>query len=120
MQILVVDDDLDTCDLIAACLRTHGHAVLVADGAAAALAAVDRHGMPEAAVLRVTLPGTDGITLLHRLRQRVPALPALFLTAFWDSVNLARIPDGGVGCLPKPFTGADLFRAVGQLSAAAA
>ncbi|WP_165449381.1 response regulator [Krasilnikovia cinnamomea] len=117
MQMLVVDDDLHVQDLMAACLRTHGHTVLVADGAAAALAAVDRHGMPEAVVLDVTRPDADGVTLLHRLRQRVPGLPALLLTWSWKPADLAPVPPGNVGFLAKPFTYADLFRAVGELSA---
>ncbi|GAB1688973.1 response regulator [Krasilnikovia sp. M28-CT-15] len=117
MQMLVVDDDVELRDVIAACLRSHGHSVLLADSADDAIAAVDRHGMPEAVVLET---GSDGDTLLHRLRQRVPNLPALVLTGLRNPADLARITSGRVGCLAKPFTGAELFRAVGKLSAAVA
>ncbi|BFU43245.1 response regulator [Krasilnikovia sp. MM14-A1004] len=119
MQMLVVDDDLDVQDMMAACLRTNGHTVLVADDAADALAEVERHGMPDAVVLNVAMPGTDGITLLHQLRQRVPNLPALFITGFWNSADHIRVSSGSVGCLSKPFTCADMFQAVRELSATA-
>ncbi|BFU47830.1 hypothetical protein KRMM14A1004_60670 [Krasilnikovia sp. MM14-A1004] len=50
MRVLVVDDEVDIRDLMAYWLRAVGHDMVAVSGTAAALAAVDDTGMPEAAV----------------------------------------------------------------------
>ncbi|GAA2350708.1 response regulator [Dactylosporangium salmoneum] len=109
-RLLVVDDEQDVRDLIVKRLRTDGHDVLAAENGAAALAAVARHGLPEAAILDVDLPGMDGIELLARLRRHRADLPAMFLTVLWDGEVLARALATGALYVRKPFT-AETLRA---------
>ena len=111
-RVLVVDDDGDLCDLITQWLRADGHEVLAADGGSAALAALQRHGMPDVAVLDVDMPGMDGVQLLGELRARHPQLPALFLTVLWTGPDVARMRAAGAVYLPKPCTAARLRLAV--------
>lgn len=103
-RILVVDDEQDVLELIVKRLRTDGHEVLAAGSGAEALAAVARHGLPEAAILDVDLPGMDGVELLERLRLIRADLPAMFLTVVWDGTTLARMRASGALYMRKPFT----------------
>ena len=116
-RLLVVDDERDMCDLLVHRLGAAGHEVLAADSAAAALALVERHGMPQAAILDVDMPGTDGFALLKRLRELRPGLPALFVTVLWGGDVHARITAMGADHLAKPFTGAQLHAGVQRILA---
>ncbi|MER7280222.1 response regulator [Dactylosporangium sp. NPDC000244] len=109
-RLLVVDDEPDVRDLIVKRLTADGHDVLAAENGAAALATVAEHGLPEAAILDVDLPGMDGIELLHRLRAARADLPAMFLTVLWDGAVAARARETGAEYVRKPFT-ADALRA---------
>ncbi|PPK65463.1 response regulator [Actinokineospora auranticolor] len=115
-RVLVVDDDEDVRDLVARWLRADGHDVLAVDGGALALAAIERHGLPQVAVLDVDMPGMDGVDLLRQLRRADRYLPALFITVLWSGLDLARMRDAGAAYLPKPFTGMGLCAAVRRLA----
>jgi DNA-binding response OmpR family regulator len=80
MRILIIEDDLLLGDGLHSGLRSLGFApdwVHEASQAWPALCSEDY----AAAVLDVGLPGEDGISLLHRLRQQQRTLPVLILTA---------------------------------------
>ncbi|HYN98019.1 MAG TPA: response regulator [Pilimelia sp.] len=107
-RVLVVDDEPDVRDLIVRRLRADGHDVTTADNAPGALAAVAIHGLPDAAVLDVDLPGMDGVALLAELRRLRPDLPAVFLTVLWSGDDVARMRLAGGIYVAKPFTAASL------------
>jgi two-component system OmpR family response regulator len=114
-RLLVVDDEQDILDLVVKRLRQDGHAVESAESGPAALVHVQRHGMPDAAVLDIDMPGMDGFGLLTRLRELRPALPAMFLTVLWHDDVHSRIRLAGVGYLAKPFAAADLAAKVREM-----
>jgi two-component system, OmpR family, response regulator QseB len=60
-------------------------------------------------VLDLGLPGIDGLTVLQRLRERLPTLPVLILTAR-DGVEdrVAGLNAGADDYLTKPFNGEEL------------
>jgi DNA-binding response OmpR family regulator len=101
---LVVDDEPDLTDVVAAALRSEGWEVRTAANGAQALEAA-RAFRPDAVVLDWMLPDTDGITLLRRLRADLPAVCVLFLTAR-DAVEdrIAGITAGGDDYVTKPFS----------------
>lgn len=71
--------------------------------------ALQQRGDYDALVLDLGLPGMDGLTVLQRLRERDPRLPALILTArdsLDDRVRLLRA--GADDFLAKPFELAEL------------
>jgi PAS domain S-box-containing protein len=79
-QILIVDDNEDAAELLAALLRKHGHNVVIANDPVKALEAV-RANIPDVAFLDIGLPVMDGYELAAHLRtelgQRCPKLIAV-------------------------------------------
>ncbi|MEU1123315.1 response regulator transcription factor [Streptomyces sp. NPDC005899] len=104
VRVLVVDDEAPLAELLSMALRYEGWEVRSAgDGAGAVRAARDFR--PDAVVLDVMLPDTDGLAVLGRLRRELSDVPVLFLTAR-DSVEdrIAGLTAGGDDYVTKPFS----------------
>ncbi|MFH8591421.1 response regulator transcription factor [Streptomyces rimosus] len=103
-RVLVVDDERDLTDVLAAALRAEGCEVRTAADGTSALetAAAFR---PDAVVLDWMLPDIDGLAVLRGLRDRAPGLCVLFLTAR-DAVEdrIAGITAGSDDYVTKPFS----------------
>jgi two-component system OmpR family response regulator len=101
---LVVDDDPDLAEVLSGALRYEGWQVRAAADGAAALAAA-RDLQPDAVVLDVMLPDTDGFTVLRELHTVRPGVCVRFLTAR-DAVEdrIAGITAGGDDYVTKPFS----------------
>ncbi|MFC0039605.1 response regulator transcription factor [Actinomadura rayongensis] len=104
VRVLVVDDEPDIRDVLVRVLRAEGWAVAEAADGTAALAAA-RDVRPDAVILDVMLPDTDGFAVLRDLRARAPEICVLFLTAR-DTVEdrVAGITAGGDDYVTKPFS----------------
>ncbi len=81
MKILVVDDEAEVCNLIAAGFRHKGHSVEVAYGGEEALRKLTGETIYDAMVLDLRMPGVDGIGVLQR-RAEFPATEIFVLTAY--------------------------------------
>jgi two-component system OmpR family response regulator len=114
-RLLVVDDERDILDLLVRRLREDGHDVLSADSGDTALSLVREHGVPDAVVLDIDMPGLDGFELLASLRGIDPALKAVFVTALWADDVTGRIREQAALHVAKPFTGAGLKAAVREV-----
>jgi len=68
-RVLIIEDNRDTADSLAAFLRQRGHGVGVAYDGDAGLAAIERQ-RPEVVICDIGLPGTDGYRLAQRIRRR--------------------------------------------------
>ncbi|MFF4246133.1 response regulator transcription factor [Streptomyces sp. NPDC001822] len=104
VRVLVVDDEAPLAELLSMALRYEGWEVRSAgDGAGAVRAARDFR--PDAVVLDVMLPDTDGRAVLGRLRRELSDVPVLFLTAR-DAVEdrIAGLTAGGDDYVTKPFS----------------
>jgi two-component system, OmpR family, response regulator len=103
-RVLVVDDEPSLAELLARVLRYEGWEVETAATGAAAIATA-RTFAPDAVVLDVMLPDTDGLHVLASLRADNPSVCVLFLTAR-DSVEdrVAGITAGGDDYVTKPFS----------------
>ena len=112
MRFLVVDDEPDTLLLVQANVRAWGHECQVAGTAEEAMARLqDASTAPEVLLLDVAMPGTDGPTLLRRLRQTGAEPPVVVLLSAVAPEELEVIArELGVDWLSKPFT-AEGFRA---------
>jgi CheY-like chemotaxis protein len=95
-RILVVDDNQDAADSLAALLRRSGFEVEVSFDGHSALEKAEHFG-PTACVLDIRMPGMDGYELARRLRERMPELPPMLatLTAFGGGDHLERAADAG-------------------------
>src|SRR6266849_9337349 len=79
-QLLVVEDEPNILELLAASLRYAGFEVIIAAAGTEAIQAAQRH-RPDLIVLDVMLPDMDGFDVLHRLRGSGTRTPVVFLTA---------------------------------------
>jgi signal transduction histidine kinase/CheY-like chemotaxis protein len=85
LRILVVDDNADGADALAAALQCDGHDTLVAyDGPSALEQAPHFH--PQVALLDLSMPGMDGFELARCLRQCHPP-PALVAMTGWGTAT---------------------------------
>jgi CheY-like chemotaxis protein len=110
-HVLVVDDEPDIRSLLATRIRRLGWTVHTAGTGEEALAATAA-AAPALVVLDVLLPGIDGWETLRRLRAD-PALagvPVLVVSICDPHADVAAL--GVAGYLVKPFTAADVERAV--------
>ncbi|HWU76279.1 MAG TPA: sigma-54 dependent transcriptional regulator [Rhodanobacter sp.] len=90
--ILLVDDQADVREALRMLLKSEGIGSVGVNGPATALAAVERQAFDGALIdlnyTRDTTSGEEGLALLDQLRQRVPELPVVVMTA-WGNVPLA-------------------------------
>ena len=106
-RVLLVEDEPVLRETVASGLEAAGFVVLAAADGRDLDGAVARF-RPDAAVLDISLPGPDGLTLARRLRERGDAA-IVFVTAR-DAVadRLAGFAVGGDDYLVKPFVLAEL------------
>ena len=108
-QLLIAEDDELLRDALQTQLTQAGHAVAVAEDGQVALDMMTRSAY-DALVLDLGLPKIDGLEVLRRLRERLPALPVLVLTAR-DGVEdrVAGLNAGADDYLTKPFSREELL-----------
>lgn len=99
--VLLVDDDLELCEMLTEYLTMEGFAVETAhDGEAGVARAAERQC--DVVVLDVMLPRLSGFEALRRIRQS-SAVPVLMLTAKGDEVDrIVGLEMGADDYLPKP------------------
>lgn len=115
LNILLIEDDARSAELVRAGLAPEGHAITIApDGRTGLL----RAGGEEWDVVIVDrmLPGLDGLGLLRMLRGAGIATPVLFLTALGGvDDRVAGLRAGGDDYLVKPFAIAELSARIAAL-----
>ncbi len=113
-RVVVVDDDEDSAELVAALLATRGHTARIALSAAAALALLEAE-QPDVVVLDVGLPDMDGLALARLIRERFGAkLRLVALTGYSGESQQAVAREAGVDAfLVKPVRVSQLDTAVG-------
>jgi two-component system response regulator CpxR len=107
-RLLLIDDDVELCELVTEYLQPEGFDVdVVHDG---------RQGMEQAVggkyalvILDVMMPGLSGFDVLRSIRGRSP-IPVLMLTARGDDVDrIVGLEIGADDYLPKPFNPRELI-----------
>jgi len=103
--VLVVDDEADNRRILEYMLQRDGYTVLCAPSGRQALKLYAEHQI-DLALLDLSMPEMDGITLLKRLRQEDPNLQAIVVTAH-GSVERAveAMKAGALDFLTKPVRG---------------
>jgi two-component system, cell cycle sensor histidine kinase and response regulator CckA len=112
--ILIVEDEEGVRSLAARALRSHGYTVIEAAAPGDAISTCQRYGQPIHLVLAdVILPRTTGREVVERLRTIRPDLGVLYMSAYTASAVVRHgVIASDVAFLQKPFTTADLARAV--------
>ena len=106
-QLLIVDDDVELCTMLAEYLEPEGFAVDTAGSAPHALERLGRGGL-DLVVLDVMLPGLSGFEVLRRIRA-VSRVPVLMLTARGEEVDrVVGLEMGAEDYLAKPFSPREL------------
>ncbi len=107
-KVLIVDDDVELCDLVAEYLTPEGFSVeAVHNGEQGLKRALS--GEHVLVVLDVMLPGMNGVDLLRKLRAE-SRVPVLILTARGDDVDrIVGLEIGADDYLPKPFNPRELL-----------
>lgn len=117
IKVMVVEDNDDARDMVAAILEVQGAEVETAACAKDALLLLDRW-RPDVLLSDIGLPDCDGYALLRDIHARVPGLPAAAVTAYTSGEDAQRATDAGfVLHLGKPVTAQKLANAVKQLAA---
>jgi DNA-binding response OmpR family regulator len=106
-QLLVIDDDMDLCELVAEYLEPEGYKVeAVHNGEAGTERALS--GEHTLVVLDVMLPGINGFEVLRRIRAQ-SRVPIVMLTARGEDVDrIVGLEIGADDYLPKPFNPREL------------
>ena len=119
LSVLVVDDDDQTRQVIAAHLESHRAVVLTATCAAQAFEVLQREH-PNVLLADVAMPGEDGYSLIRRLRAMTAsdtaAIPAVAVTAFARDEDRRQALQAGFQLhLVKPIEPRSLIAAVARV-----
>ena len=120
LKVLVVDDNADTCESVAAILERAGAQVQMCMGASQALTTMDRW-LPDILVSDIAMPGEDGYTLMRKVRARGMEaggrVPAVALTAYGRSEDRAKAMLAGFQVhVEKPVDPGDLVATVARIA----
>jgi two-component system cell cycle sensor histidine kinase/response regulator CckA len=111
--VLVAEDEDLVRKMVVAALQQRGYSVIAVTTGEDALREIDRLGAGLGVLLTdVIMPGISGIELLERARTIRPDLPAIFMSGYTASAMGDRQLPAAVTFLEKPFTVAQLDKAV--------
>jgi DNA-binding response OmpR family regulator len=114
MRVLVVDDEVDTAELLAESLRLNGIDVVVAHTAVTALKVIKAFA-PEVALLDVGLPDIDGYELAREIAASGVACKLIAITGYSTDDDRARaLAAGFTAFLVKPVRTAALLWVIGE------
>ena len=103
LRVLVVDDEAISRETTAQQLEEAGYWARAAESASAALALMDQHRV-DVVLSDVRMPGTDGLALLDLIKQRVPKVEVLLMTAYGSvETAVAAMQAGAADYITKPF-----------------
>ena len=105
MNVWIVDDDSSIRWVLEKALtNAHFHCVSFSSGQAVIDALVNHPQKPAVLISDIKMPGIDGLTLLHHIKEQMPNLPVIIMTAHSDldaAVNAYQ--RGAYDYIPKPF-----------------
>ncbi|AFZ19991.1 PAS domain S-box protein [Allocoleopsis franciscana] len=120
IEILVVDDDIDTREFVAFLLEQYGAQVTAVGTAGEALAALSQ-SVPDVLLSDIGMPEMDGYMLMQKVRTLPPEqggqIPAIALTAYAGEINYQQALSAGFQShLSKPVEPAELVALVTKLA----
>jgi len=121
INILVVEDDEDTRDLLKVLLEAQGAGVTSTASVQEALAAYDQ-SRPNVIVADIGMPDYNGYTLIGRVRspdrEKGKMVPAIALTAYTTAIDRDTVLSAGFQVhMSKPFDPSRLISVIADLAA---
>jgi DNA-binding response OmpR family regulator len=103
-RILVIEDNVDSRDLLVKLLRHSGYDVSAACDSEGGFIEANRE-IPDLIVTDVNMPGTDGIEFVKRVRadSTLSEIPIIVTTAYGSSVAYEAQKAGADAAVDKPF-----------------
>jgi len=115
LQVLLVEDEVDTREVLTLALEQYGAKVTAAASAAEAKSAIAKF-QPDVIISDIAMPEEDGYDLIQQLRDWGKQMPAIALTAYArDSDRTAAIAAGFQQHLSKPVEPEELAAVVADL-----
>jgi CheY-like chemotaxis protein len=112
--VLVVDDDPDLSELVAAVLRGEGYEVRTANNGAQALDDLHEHGVPDLILLDMKMPVMDGWEFARILNAEYDHLAPVVVISAAENPGQRAAEIGAKGWIGKPF---DIDRLIGAVDA---
>lgn len=119
LNVLVVDDEADAREFIAAVLEQQGISVTAVGSAAEALAVLER-SQPDVLISDIRMPGEDGYALIRKVRALEPQkgwqIPAAALTGYLTEEQVKLLSAGFQSYIHKLAEPRELIATVAQLA----
>ncbi|WP_394842140.1 sigma-54 dependent transcriptional regulator [Pendulispora brunnea] len=113
-HILLVDDDIELCELVSLRLEAKGHRVSVEHTVKGALRRIGSEYV-DTVLLDLRLGQEDGFEVLDGIAKRSPDVPVIVLTAHGTiDTAVESIRKGAFGFVTKPFLDHDLLEKIGH------
>jgi DNA-binding response OmpR family regulator len=114
LQILIVEDDYDTAEVMDALLRDVGFQTAIVENGSEALAAITRSA-PDLVLLDLNLPDMHGMDILRQVRTH-SHLPMIVVSGFGkDRDRILALEQGADDYMTKPFSADELVARVKAL-----
>lgn len=119
VNVVIVDDDVDTCNMMKHALLLHGARVGVAGSVVDALKVLEEH-RPDVLLADINMPDEDGYSLIRRVRsladEGLAGVAAVAVTALARPEDAERVFAAGFQShLPKPVNLDELLESIVQL-----
>jgi len=116
-SVLVVDDELNFVILLDRVLTKKGYQVTTATSAQQALALIGQRTTFDLAIIDIRMEPIDGLSLLVELKQRLPHLKVIMLTAYPTyETRMTSVQKGASAYFTKPVELETFLDTVRQLS----
>ncbi|MBP5344295.1 MAG: response regulator [Alphaproteobacteria bacterium] len=114
--ILLVDDEDGIRTITARALKTKGFEVMECANAEQAITHLKKHPQIQLLLTDMVMPGMDGETLIHKIKELQPHLPCLLMSGYSDAFE-KHTSDAvkDFDFISKPFTLADLLNKVKEI-----
>jgi two-component system OmpR family response regulator len=116
LEILIVDDDLDTCQYLQDLLGTEGHNAHIVNDSSLAVSTIQK-GSFHLVLLDIMMPRLSGIQILEQIRAVNKDLPVAILTGYPEiETAITSIQYNVLGYIKKPFTIDELKEVVDKIA----
>jgi len=114
-RVLLVEDEPSLREVLTQFMEAAGMRVMSAGGGQEALAKIDTGAPIDVLLTDLVMPEMDGRTLAQNARSKRPTLPVIYMSGHTDDTLMQKeLLAEGLGYLQKPFTRADLMKAIQQ------